>query len=167
MKRCHHCNCKIVDLKDKTLSKENFSYYIDTILSTNIYHLDLSHQENLDSDVIKELAKSGNASAIRFLNVNSTDVGYAGIYELLRLPTFGRLVNDSPTYHKSLCSPVSIIKIEIGNTRAFRQYENKKFKYPLPLISDFEITYGHNCLGEPYRVFGYKQIILLDHGKEL
>lgn len=167
MERCHHCNSKVINLKDKALSKENLSYYIDNILFTNIYHLDLSHQENLNSDVIKELARSQNAGAIRYLNLSSTDVGYAGINELLRLPTFGSLVRDSPTYHRTLSGPVSTVKIEIGNTRVLRQYENKKFKYPLPLLRDFEITYGHNCLGEPYKMFGYKEIILLDHGQEL
>ena len=48
-----------------------------------------------------------------------------------------------------------------------KQYKNKKFKYPLPLIGHFEITYGHNGMGKEYIMRGYKQIILLNYGKEL
>lgn len=168
MERCSYCNSRIIPIsRDKTISKEDFSYYFKNILSTNIYHLDLSEQEDLDSDIIKELAHSENVGAVKFLDVSSTNVGYAGINELLRSSEFGSLVSDTPTYHRTLPGAVHTIKVEIANTKCLEQYKNKKFKYPLPLIRDFEITYGHRCMGEPYMKYGYKEIILLENGKEL
>jgi hypothetical protein len=117
----------------------------------------LSNQINLNSDIIKALANNENCGAIKFLDSSGTEVGYAGINELLRLPYFGHLVSDTPTYHKSLPGSIVTVKIEISNTRALRQYNNNKFKYPLPIISNFEIIYGNNCkMGNPYTKYGYR-----------
>lgn len=167
MNRCSCCNSKVIDIHNKNLSKEELLYYINNNLYTNVYYLDLSNQINLNSDIIKALANSENCGAITFLDISGTEVGYAGINELLRLPSFGHLVSDIPTYHKSLPGSIVTLKIEISNTRVLRQYNNNNFKYPLPIIKDFEIIYGHNCMGNVYTQYGYKEIILLCNGKEL
>lgn len=117
--------------------------------------------------ILEILAKSENASAITYLDLSSTRIGYNGIIQLLKSSTFGSLISDSPTYEKHTGVPVSIIKVEIQNTRCYEQYKKKLFKYPLPLIRDFNITYGHRLIGKQYKNFGYKQIILLNYGKEL
>ena len=162
----HQCALDKND-QHKALSNEDFSHLIQYHLNTDIYQLDLSNQEHLDSKVLKDLANSENAGAIRYLNLMSTNASYSGIVALWNSSTFGSLVSDSPTYERHTGVPVSIIEIEIGNTKLYEQYQKKLFNYPLPLLGNFEITYGHRCVGKPWKEIGYKQIILLDHGKEL
>lgn len=165
---CYH-KASIIDyLRDnQNLSTDALSHFVKCHLDDNIYKLDFSFQENLDSNILKVLAGRKSAGAIQFLNLMSTNAGYAGIVELWKSPTFGSLVSDSPTYERHTGVPVSTIEIEIGHTRAYKQYEKGLFAYPLPLLGDFEITYGHRCVGEPWNTFGYKRIRLLDYGKEL
>jgi hypothetical protein len=152
-------------LKIKT--KESFLHYIQSHLDTKVNSLHFDYCEDLDNDILKELALSSNASAIVYLNCHSTKITYNGLVALWNSPTFGCLVSDSPTYHRATGTPMATIKIEIGGTKALKQYQEGRFKYPLPLRGNFEITYGHRCLGEPYTLFGYKQIILLEDGKEI
>ena len=144
-------------------------HLIDFHLNTDVSELDFSNQSNIDNNIVTHLAKSENASAIKFLNLMSTNVGYSGIIELLKSDSFGSLVSDYPKYEPHLGMPISTIKIEIGQTRLSEQYKRGLFTYPLPLIRDFEITYGHRCLGlsQPLKKKGYKQIQLFDHGNEL
>ena len=97
----------------------------------------------------------------------STNASYNGIVALWNSSTFGTIVSDSPTYERHTGTPMATINIEIGNTQLYEQYQKKLFNYPLPLLGNFEITYGHRCMGEPWKTIGYKQIILLDHGKQL
>ena len=162
----HKLSCALnKNYQSKTLSKKDFSHFIKYHLNTKTYQLDLSSQQHLDSNILKDLANSENLGAIRYLM--STNAGYYGIVELWKSSTFGSLVSDCPTYERHTGTPLATIKIEIGNTRLYEQYQKKLFKYPLPLLRDFEITFGHQCLGQPGKTMGYKQIILFDHGKEL
>ncbi len=165
---CHHKTSGIACLRhNQNLSTDDLAHFIKRHLGNDIYKLDLSSQENLDNDILKVLADRKNAGAIQFLNLMSTNAGYSGIVELWNSLTFGSLVADSPTYELHTGVPVSIIEIEIGHTRVYKQYKKGLFDYPLPLLGDFEITYGHRGVGEPWKTVGYKQIKLLDHGKEL
>lgn len=151
----------------KGASKEDLIHFIKHHLDTDIHRLDMSDQDSVDSEVIKELARSEKGGAIRFLDLMSTPTGYSGVVELWKSPTFGNLVNDSPTYERSTGTPLATIKIEIGHTRLLKQYKKRLFDYPLPLLENFEITYGHGGMGKSWKEIGYKQIKLLDHGEEL
>lgn len=148
-------------------SKENMFEFINCCLNTNINRLDISHRSYCDSDVLSCMALSHNAAAIIYINCMNTRIGYSGIVELWNSTKFGSLCSDPPTYEIHTGHPVVLIKIEISGTRALEQYNKKLFKYPLPLLNNFKITYGHRCVGESYKKYGYKQIILLDCGKEL
>lgn len=154
-------------LLQKPLSKELLMHVFAQYLSTNITSLNLSNQSELDSDIIKILAHDVNASAIIYLNLKNTQVGYAGIVEILKSKTFGTLISDTPIYEKHTGMPIITINIEISNTRALQQFKDKKFKYPFPYIRDIEITYGHNRIGGTYQKFGYRSVVLLNDGKEI
>lgn len=165
---CHHLTSGTACLRHNTkLSKDDLSHFIKCHLGNDIYRLDFSLQDNLNSDTLKVLANTDNAGAIRFLDVMSTNATYNGIVALWNSSTFGSLVADSPTYERHTGVPVSIIEIEIGHTKLYEQYQSRSFDYPLPLLANFEITYGHRGIGESWKTKGYKQIKLLDHGKEL
>ena len=165
---CHHHRSGTACLRhNKELSKENLSHFINHHLGTDVYKLDMSNQKYLDSNTLKELADSERASAITYLDLMSTDAGYSGIVALWKSSTFGSFVSDSPVYEEHTGTPLVTIKIEIGHTKLYEQYKKKLFNYPLPLLKDFEITYGHRCVGKAWERTGYKKIILLDHGVEL
>jgi len=164
----HHHSSGTACLRYNTeLSKEDLSHFINHHLGNDIYKLDMSDQMYLNREVLGDLANSENASAIRYLNLMSTSTAYCGIVELWKSSTFGSLISDSPTYEQYTGTPISIIEIEIGHTTLHKQYQKKLFDYPLPLLKDYDITYGHRCVGTPWQRTGYKQIKLLDHGREL
>jgi hypothetical protein len=164
----HHHSSGTACLRYNTeISKKDLFHFISHHLGNDIYKLDMSDQKYLDRSVLGELANSENASAIRYLNLMSTSACYCGIVELWKSSTFGSLVSDSPTYEQYTGTPISIIEIEIGHTKLHKQYKKRLFAYPLPLLKDFDITFGHRCIGTPWQSTGYKQIKLLDHGKEL
>jgi hypothetical protein len=152
---------------DEKLSTEKLSHFINRHLGTDIYKLDMSSQKYLDSNILKELAGSERASAIKYLDLMSTDAGYCGIVALWKSSTFGSFVSESPTYEEYTGTPLVTIEIEIGHTKLYEQYKKKLFNYPLPFLKDFDITYGHRCVGKAWKRTGFKKIILLDHGTEL
>ena len=156
-----------VGFNNKFLSREQLSNFIDIDLNTNVISVDFSNQKECDNDILSNLANNTQSGAIRSLNFMSTNITYNGIVKLWNSSIIGSLVSDLPTYERYTGVVVSIIEVEIGNTPCYKQYQHKLFKYPLPLLRDFEITYGHRCIGEVYNMIGYKQIKLLDHGKEL
>lgn len=165
---CHHNIPGVACLRyKKNLSECDLDHFIQEHLGTDIFDLDLSDQENVNDHTIEILAKSKNASAINTLDLMFTDVGYNGIVALWKSETFGSLVSDSPTYERHTGKPVSIIEIEIGHTKLMRQYRKCLFSYPLPLREEFPITFGHMGMGKSWQLIGYKQIKLLNHGKEL
>jgi hypothetical protein len=165
---CHHRISGLACLKHhKGMSQENLKRFIDQHLGTDIIKLNLSKQKNVTDEILKQLAESKRASAIQSLDLMSTSAGYSGIVALWNSSTFGSLVRGSPIYEIHTGKPVSVIKIEVGHTRVIKQYEEKKFAYPLPLHKDFEIIYGHKGIGNKWKITGYKQIKLFDHGEEL
>jgi hypothetical protein len=166
--RAHESHCCVCALSlpclkhDKDLSGEDIRRYIHEFLDPRTCRLDMSYRENVDSDVVKELATSKNAHSIDYLDLRSTRVGFNGIIGLWDSSTFGHISNDSVTYERHTGSPLRTINIEIADTLLYKQYKKKKFEYPLPLLRDFMfMPYGE------YKVYGYKQIILLEYGKEL
>lgn len=153
-------------LKDNT--KESVIHFIQSHLNTNINGLNFSNKPYIDNDILEELANNDNASAIINLDCHSTGISYNGIVALWNSMSFGSLSSSGmPTYNKHTGVPMITINIEVGNTKVIDQHKNKRFKYPLPLLDGFEVTYGHRCIGKPYTLFGYKKIILLDNGQEL
>jgi len=156
-----------VTFKNKSLSKDSILNYIECNFNTTVVRLDLGHQNQCDNDILLALSNSVNSGALRYINLISTNISYNGIVKLWNSDIIGCLISDVPTYEKHTGHPISVVEIEIGNTPLYKQYKNKKFKYPLPLLGNFEITYGYRCMGEPYQRYGLKQIKLLDCGKEL
>jgi len=148
-------------------TKEAIIHLIQSHLDTNVYRLNLGHQDFIDNDVLKEIAASPTTAAINYLNLQSTNVSYNGIVALWNSLSLGSLVSDVPTYERHTGNPIVKISIEVGNTKVIKQHQQKLFTYPLPLLRDFEITYGHRGLGESWKMFGLKQIILLNNGVEL
>ena len=156
-----------VTFNNKSLSRDSILNYIECDLDTTVVRLDLGHQKQCDNDILLALSNSVNSGALRYINLISTNITYNGLIKLWNSSIIGCLISDVPTYETHTGYPISVIEIEIGNTPLYKQYKDKKFKYPLPLLRNFEITYGYRCMGKPYQLYGYKQIKLLDRGKEL
>lgn len=132
------------------------------------YHTKITLTNNMHfySNVLYCLSKK-ESGAIHYIDISDTNIGYNGIIAVWKSNYIGSLISDIPTYERHTGTPVSVIKIEIAGSRAYTQYQKQLFKYPLPLLKDFTITYGHLCVGNSYDLIGYKQVILLYMGKEL
>ena len=142
-------------------------HFIQSHLDTNVRSLTFANESFVDNDVLQELTISENSSAIIKLNCYGTGISYNGIVKLWNSMSFGKLSSEYPTYEQYTGKPVVTIEIEVGNTKIIDQHKLNRFQYPLPLLRDFEITYGHKCIGEPYNTYGYKKIVLMNNGKEL
>ena len=165
---CHHQKHGHACLRRKQLSERNMLHFIKKHLGNDITTLDMSDQNGLNSFIIQELAENQRATGITFLDLQSSNVRYLDIEKLLLSRTFGSLLCSDPLFSSKInTTPTSIIQIEIGHTKANRQYKKGKFNYPLPLIENFEITFYSGDFENLQSKSGCKKIILLDHGKEL
>lgn len=164
---CHHDAGIACLQKNKKLSAIELSHFFNKHLGSDISTLNLQYQNAVDSPLVQVLAQCKKAHSITSLNLAHTSVGYAGIVELLKSPSFGSLRCDQPLFEPHTETPISIVNVEIAFTRAFEQYIAGKFKYPLPLLENFCIFYGNIQRGPFYSKLGYKQVRLLCNGEEL
>ena len=176
----HHSDPKRVCLKHRPdLSEEQLDHFFKRHLESNIKFLDLENQKNLENRHLQMLADSPDAAGIIRLNLKwCKKITYEGIVALLKSPTFGSQREDeAPVYDRRYNKPISIIKVEIGHTRACDQFEScvkpsgKKI-FPLPLVDDFNIKYLSSSWdsgdSKSYRLkLGLKKIIITDHGEIL
>ncbi|AIK96903.1 hypothetical protein [Candidatus Odyssella acanthamoebae] len=167
----HHGRATVCLGYGPQLSKEQLAHFFDEHLEKNTKIMYFNAQENLNDNHLEVLSKSKQAATVIELDLMRTKVTYDGIASLWRSPILGSVRDDEAVYEKYYNLPVSVIKVEIGHTPALKSYKEflRKGKkiFPLPLRKDFEITYRGYTGESSEAVEGFKEIVLLNHGKEI
>ena len=119
----------------------------------------------MNDEKLAILANYSKDLKCKYLNLSNSDVTYDGIVLLWRSKTFGSVSDDEPIYERYYNLQVSVVKIEIKNTPALKQYNELLIKgkkiFPLPLRKNFDIIYFNS----DEKQIGFKDIILLNCGK--
>lgn len=154
------------------LSEEELNHIFDYHLKSKITHMDLSNQENLNDDHLKKLACNPKLLRVDSLDLKNTNVGYSGIVALLKSDTLSSIRYGEAIYYRYYNKAVSIVNVDIDNTRALKEYEERRQKgintFPLPLRDDFEISYHR--YSEKYITetkSGIKEVIVKINEKEI
>ncbi|MBW8309964.1 MAG: hypothetical protein K0M45_10105 [Candidatus Paracaedibacteraceae bacterium] len=167
----HHGRATVCLGHSSTLTQAQLDHFFDCHLSTNTKIMYFNAQKNLNDGHLDVLSKSKQAATVIELDLMRTKVTYDGIASLWRSPILGSIRDDEAVYEKYYNLPVSVIKVEIGHTPALKSYKEflRKGKkiFPFPLRKNFKITY-RDYTGEGREIVkGFKEIVLLNHGKEI
>lgn len=150
----------------KILTHEELLYCIDNCLKENTLSINWTNQSNLNDSHLEKLSQHTNAKRIKYLNLSGTNITYDGLRFLFKSLTFASVRDEDPIYESYYNKPVSVVKIEIKDTPAIKQYmellEKKKRIFPLPLRSKFTIIYFSNK-----KENGFKQLLLMNNGEIL
>lgn len=167
----HHGPQKICLGHRPNLSTSALDHFFKHHLEEDIKYLSLKHQENITDEHLALLSKLPHAASTISLNLKYTSITYDGIAALWQSALFGSSREEIPIYESYYNLPISIIKIEIAHTPALDQYKEYKAKgkqlFPLPLHGEFKINYIHPTTGVKSKKNGFKQIVLMDHGKPI
>ncbi len=135
---------------------------------------DFPYHQNKDDDFyILELAKSYRHCTIRKFDFSNSTVSYDAIVALWRSDLIGYYLGaGEKLYERSYNKLMSIVFIEIRNSKAYEQYlthERKRIGsnttkkiFPLPYRDKFLIDAGSDGI-----VSGFKEIILTVEGKPI
>lgn len=168
---CDCCNSENFSIRYcSDLDADRISLKIRTLKLGTTY-VDLSNQEELTNEHLKELTLHPNcASVIRVDLEDCSNITYKGIRALLKSPILGSERWDDPVYNKRSNLPVSVVKIEIEGTKAIEEYEEylmskEKAIFPLPLQDDFVIKYMGYGYYLKEKEIGHKKIEVTNDGK--
>lgn len=131
------------------------------------------HQNDNDDFYIIEMSKSHRYCDVRKFDFSNTNVSYDAIVAMWRSNTIGYHMGDiEHLYERYYNKLVSIVYVEIQNSKAYEQYQTFKRKgikngaivklFPLPYRNNFMIKSDHDGM-----VSGFKEIILTVGGKEI
>lgn len=171
----HHHGPHTICLKQHpNLSEDELDeFFAEYFNRKNILSLNLSHQENLQNSHLDLLSKSVLGKSLRRLNLQGCpNISYEGIVFLWKSPILGSIIDEEPIYESYYNKPISLVTVEIGNTKALNQYQtlvrpDGKQIFPLPLLDKFNISYINlawaNNISSRKEV-GFKKLIITNDG---
>ncbi|AIL12863.1 hypothetical protein IM40_04005 [Candidatus Paracaedimonas acanthamoebae] len=168
----YHHGPKVICLGERpNLSSDQLDHFFEKHFDKNAKILSLRCQEELTDAHLKWLSKLPQTATIIELNLSRTSISYDGIVHLWKSEFLGSVRDEQPIYESYYNTPISVVKVEIGHTKALKQYKkhlkNGKKIFPLPLRNKFEIRYVHPAIDVEYKEIGLKQILLTDHGEPI
>ena len=126
------------------------------------------HQNKEDDFYVIELAKSYHYCGIRNFDFSNTNVSYDAILAMWRSDTVGSYMgNTKRTYQKQYNKLISMVYIEIQNSKVYEQYQTYKH---VPIANLFTLPYRDHFMidcGEDGIISGLKEIVFVVSGRQL